>query len=96
MFAEIAPRYDFLNHLLSLNIDRYWRRRTLDLLDPKPGDPFLDVCTGTGDLALAVAKRLDQKNAGDRKRLLRRNASLRAAKAAQDAAWPISLGLSRS
>jgi demethylmenaquinone methyltransferase/2-methoxy-6-polyprenyl-1,4-benzoquinol methylase len=61
MFAEIAPRYDFLNHLLSLNIDRYWRSRTLDLLDPKPGDPFLDVCTGTGDLALAVAKRLDRK-----------------------------------
>lgn len=61
MFAEIAPRYDFLNHFLSLNIDRYWRRRTLDLLDPKPGDPFLDVCTGTGDLALAAAKRLDRQ-----------------------------------
>ncbi|MFN5102940.1 MAG: bifunctional demethylmenaquinone methyltransferase/2-methoxy-6-polyprenyl-1,4-benzoquinol methylase UbiE [Planctomycetota bacterium] len=58
MFAEIAPRYDFLNHFLSLNIDRYWRARTLSILDPKPGDPFLDVCTGTGDLALAASKRL--------------------------------------
>ncbi len=56
MFAEIAPRYDFLNHLLSLNIDRYWRRRTLGILSPQNGDPFLDVCTGTGDLALAAAK----------------------------------------
>ncbi|MFM8573755.1 MAG: bifunctional demethylmenaquinone methyltransferase/2-methoxy-6-polyprenyl-1,4-benzoquinol methylase UbiE [Pirellula sp.] len=61
MFAEIAPKYDFLNHFLSLNIDRYWRSRTLSILDPKPGDPFLDVCTGTGDLALAAAKRLDSQ-----------------------------------
>lgn len=61
MFAEIAPRYDFLNHFLSLNIDRYWRSKTLSVLNPKPGDPFLDVCTGTGDLALAAAKRLDSK-----------------------------------
>jgi demethylmenaquinone methyltransferase/2-methoxy-6-polyprenyl-1,4-benzoquinol methylase len=58
MFAEIAPRYDFLNHFLSLNIDRYWRSRTLSVLNPRPGDPFLDVCTGTGDLALAAAKKL--------------------------------------
>jgi len=59
MFAEIAPRYDFLNHFLSLNIDKYWRSRTLAILNPKTGEPFLDVCTGTGDLALAAAKRLD-------------------------------------
>ena len=58
MFAEIAPRYDLLNHTLSLNIDKYWRKRTLDLLAPKSGDPFLDVCTGTGDLALSAAMRL--------------------------------------
>jgi demethylmenaquinone methyltransferase/2-methoxy-6-polyprenyl-1,4-benzoquinol methylase len=61
MFAEIAPRYDLLNHTLSLNIDKYWRKRTLDLLAPKPGDPFLDVCTGTGDLALSAATRLRPK-----------------------------------
>ncbi|MEY2611286.1 MAG: Demethylmenaquinone methyltransferase [Planctomycetota bacterium] len=61
MFAEIAPRYDLLNHTLSLNIDKYWRKRTLDLLAPKAGDPFLDVCTGTGDLALSAAMRLRPK-----------------------------------
>ncbi|MFM9063486.1 MAG: class I SAM-dependent methyltransferase [Pirellula sp.] len=55
MFAEIAPRYDFLNHFLSLNIDRYWRSRTLAVLNPKPGDPFLDVCTGQGQIACAGA-----------------------------------------
>ncbi|MFN7732501.1 MAG: bifunctional demethylmenaquinone methyltransferase/2-methoxy-6-polyprenyl-1,4-benzoquinol methylase UbiE [Pirellula sp.] len=58
MFAEIAPRYDFLNHALSLNVDRYWRWKTLRMLDLQPGDPILDVCTGTGDLALAAAKRV--------------------------------------
>lgn len=53
MFGEIAGRYDFLNHLLSLNVDRYWRRRTVKLVPPRAGTKLLDVCTGTGDLALA-------------------------------------------
>jgi demethylmenaquinone methyltransferase / 2-methoxy-6-polyprenyl-1,4-benzoquinol methylase len=53
MFGEIAPHYDRMNHLLSLNIDKYWRSWTVRKLDPQPGDPILDVCTGTGDLALA-------------------------------------------
>lgn len=53
MFGQIAGRYDFLNHLLSLNIDRYWRRRTVRLVPPQGPLPILDVCTGTGDLALA-------------------------------------------
>lgn len=58
MFAEIAPRYDLLNHVLSLNIDRYWRWKTLKLLKLHPGVPFLDVCTGTGDLAIAASRTL--------------------------------------
>jgi demethylmenaquinone methyltransferase/2-methoxy-6-polyprenyl-1,4-benzoquinol methylase len=53
MFGRIAGRYDFLNHLLSLGIDRYWRRRTVRLVPPAGPMPILDVCTGTGDLALA-------------------------------------------
>jgi demethylmenaquinone methyltransferase/2-methoxy-6-polyprenyl-1,4-benzoquinol methylase len=56
MFGNIAPRYDLLNHLLSLNVDRYWRWRTTRLVPPVVDDnpaPILDVCTGTGDLALA-------------------------------------------
>src|SRR5438445_8946541 len=53
MFAAIAPRYDLLNHLLSLNIDRSWRRRTTRLVPPRGNAPILDLCTGTGDLALA-------------------------------------------
>jgi demethylmenaquinone methyltransferase / 2-methoxy-6-polyprenyl-1,4-benzoquinol methylase len=53
MFGEIAGRYDFLNHLLSLNVDRYWRWRAVKMVPPRPGTSILDVCTGTGDLALA-------------------------------------------
>jgi demethylmenaquinone methyltransferase/2-methoxy-6-polyprenyl-1,4-benzoquinol methylase len=53
MFGEIAPSYDRMNHLLSLNIDRYWRSWTVRQLAPQPGEPILDLCTGTGDLAIA-------------------------------------------
>jgi demethylmenaquinone methyltransferase/2-methoxy-6-polyprenyl-1,4-benzoquinol methylase len=53
MFGAIAHRYDLLNHLLSLNIDRSWRRRTTRLVPPQGDAPILDLCTGTGDLALA-------------------------------------------
>jgi demethylmenaquinone methyltransferase / 2-methoxy-6-polyprenyl-1,4-benzoquinol methylase len=56
MFASIAPHYDRMNHLLSLNVDRYWRRRTVRMVPPRGPDPILDVCTGTGDLALAYAR----------------------------------------
>jgi demethylmenaquinone methyltransferase / 2-methoxy-6-polyprenyl-1,4-benzoquinol methylase len=56
MFGEIAGWYDFLNRLLSLGIDRSWRRKTVELV-PLIGDaPILDVCTGTADLALAYWK----------------------------------------
>ena len=53
MFGEIAGRYDFLNHLLSLGVDVYWRWRTVRKVPPAGEGPMLDLCTGTGDLALA-------------------------------------------
>jgi len=53
MFGEIARRYDLLNHLLSAGMDRWWRRRTVRLAPPHGEGAVLDVCTGTGDLALA-------------------------------------------
>lgn len=57
MFARIAPRYDFLNHLLSLSLDRVWRRRTARALAPRLAaldSRVLDLCCGTADLTLAL------------------------------------------
>lgn len=59
MFAQIAPHYDRMNHLLSLGIDRRWRRATVDRIAPLVGAATLDVCTGTGDLAFELAQRTD-------------------------------------
>lgn len=59
MFDEIAPRYDFLNHVLSLNIDRRWRSRvTRELAGilSAPGSRALDLCCGTGDLTMALRR----------------------------------------
>lgn len=54
MFGQIAPWYDFLNHFLSLNIDTRWRNKTVKIVPPRGAahGPILDLCTGTGDLAL--------------------------------------------
>lgn len=56
MFGEIAPNYDRMNHLLSMNVDRYWRWLTVRRLKPNQTDPILDCCSGTGDLAFAFEK----------------------------------------
>ena len=57
MFGRVAHRYDLANHLLSLNIDRYWRARTVVRVRSvlrTPGSKALDLCCGTGDLLLAL------------------------------------------
>jgi demethylmenaquinone methyltransferase / 2-methoxy-6-polyprenyl-1,4-benzoquinol methylase len=57
MFDSIAWRYDFLNHFLSLNIDRLWRRRAIKIISRSYKSPnIIDVATGTGDLAIAAMK----------------------------------------
>ena len=56
MFDAIAPRYDLLNHLLSAGMDRRWRDRAIEALALPPGSRILDVCTGTGDLAIAATR----------------------------------------
>ena len=57
LFAAIARRYDLLNDLQSFGLHRRWKRRVVELAAVKPGDRALDLCCGTGDLALALAQR---------------------------------------
>src|SRR5437763_310610 len=60
MFGQVAPRYDLLNHVLSLNIDKLWRARTVSRLRPilqRADARVLDLCCGTGDLTMALRRR---------------------------------------
>jgi len=56
MFDEIAPRYDFLNHFLSAGIDRRWRKRAIRSLRLTGREVVLDLCSGTGDLAIEAVR----------------------------------------
>ena len=58
MFDNIAPTYDTLNHRLSWNIDKLWRRKAIDAMRPYSPKRVLDIATGTGDFALLAARRL--------------------------------------
>ena len=60
MFSDIAPRYDLLNRLLSCGQDQYWRKRAVTRLSPKAGERFLDIATGTADVALEITRKVPQ------------------------------------
>jgi len=64
MFNSISSRYDFLNHFFSFHIDRYWRRKAVDALKPYTPRDILDVATGTGDFAIALASLHPEKITG--------------------------------
>lgn len=56
MFDNIAPKYDFLNHFLSLGIDKLWRKKAVRILKQNQPKRILDVATGTGDFAIAASR----------------------------------------
>jgi len=58
MFTAIAHRYDLNNSLLSLGLHHSWKRRAVEMSGAAPGDTVLDLCTGTGDLAVLLARRV--------------------------------------
>lgn len=57
LFGAIAPRYDFINDAQSFGLHRLWKRRVVKLARPEPGEPALDLCCGTGDIAFALARK---------------------------------------
>ncbi|WP_300170763.1 bifunctional demethylmenaquinone methyltransferase/2-methoxy-6-polyprenyl-1,4-benzoquinol methylase UbiE [Duncaniella sp.] len=61
MFDSIAPAYDFMNRAMTFGIDRIWRRKAVDLLRNEPHGEILDIATGTGDLAILMARRLNPR-----------------------------------
>lgn len=62
MFNNIAGKYDFLNHALSLNIDKIWRNKAIKVIKPCNPQTILDVATGTGDFAILSAQKLTPKH----------------------------------
>ncbi len=62
LFNEIAPKYDLLNRLLSFNIDRRWRNLAIQSIEIQPEARVLDVCTGTADVAIAMAEKYTSMN----------------------------------
>ncbi|MFV0290315.1 MAG: bifunctional demethylmenaquinone methyltransferase/2-methoxy-6-polyprenyl-1,4-benzoquinol methylase UbiE [Mangrovibacterium sp.] len=64
MFDNIAPKYDFLNHSLSLGIDKLWRRKAISFLKSSSPNTILDVASGTGDFAIAATKIKPQRIVG--------------------------------
>ena len=56
MFDSVPKKYIFMNRVLTIGQDKTWRKKALDLIEPRGGDKILDICTGTGDLALKIAE----------------------------------------
>ena len=59
MFNDIAPTYDRLNHILSLDIDKLWRKRVVRIVRKLGAKNIMDMATGTGDLAIALAQKIE-------------------------------------
>ncbi len=64
IYQKIAEKYDFLNHFFSVYIDVLWRKKLLRLILPEEGDRVLDVCTGTGDIAIEIKAKANSKVVG--------------------------------
>ena len=74
MFDRVASHYDALNSVMTAGLHHRWRERAADRAELGPGDSALDICCGTGDLALELARRVDARRPRRRLRLLRADA----------------------
>ena len=56
MFNSISSKYDFLNDMFSFGLHRLWKRKLLDILNPTFGEKWIDICCGTGDMSILLAR----------------------------------------
>ena len=56
MFNSISSKYDFLNDIFSFGLHRFWKRKLLDILNPTDGEKWIDLCCGTGDMSILLAR----------------------------------------
>ena len=56
MFNSISLKYDFLNDIFSFGLHRFWKRKLLDILNPAFGEKWIDLCCGTGDMSILLAR----------------------------------------
>jgi demethylmenaquinone methyltransferase/2-methoxy-6-polyprenyl-1,4-benzoquinol methylase len=61
VFESVAPRYDLMNDLMSGGVHRLWKNAMIDVANPRPGEHFLDVAGGTGDIALRIVRRQGER-----------------------------------
>jgi demethylmenaquinone methyltransferase/2-methoxy-6-polyprenyl-1,4-benzoquinol methylase len=61
VFDSVAPKYDVMNDLMSAGLHRIWKRYTITVANPQPGDQVLDIAGGTGDLALSFARKVGER-----------------------------------
>ena len=66
VFESVAPRYDLMNDLMSGGVHRLWKNTLVDVVNPRPGEKFLDVAGGTGDIAFRILKRQMEGKGGER------------------------------
>src|SRR5689334_11323055 len=87
LFAAVARRYDLINDLQSFGLHRYWKRRLVRLAAPATGRRCLDVCCGTGDLALAFSAHGAEVTGADFSASMLAVAQARARRAQQNVRW---------
>ncbi len=86
VFESVAPRYDLMNDLMSGGVHRLWKNALIDVLNPRPGEKFLDVAGGTGDIAFRILKQAGRSRATSRSATSTRRCSRSAATAPSIAA----------
>mgnify|MGYP000117780796 CR=1 FL=1 len=67
IFSQVVEKYELINHLLTWGLDVHWRKKAAKLVEPQPGQKWLDVCTGTGEMVTALARKAERTSFDSKK-----------------------------